>query len=349
MVYPLVALFFGTGNQTPHVSAAVIARVFRDPSLALFEYDPERLLSQTPQNIAFPDLEELYTRMQRQLSASGCVFHLGTRVSRVRRGTHGVEVQMEAAPSTWRGGSSQTSGDRMSSPIGNPEESKDAKALSRGSLVFDSIILACPANVALQVLEDPSRAERSVLGGVEYFHDLTVTHTDDEYMRKHNELDERAVYFIKSYDERPDCCEMGFDLTGYQPMLQQARAKGHRVYQTIFLNRDDSKSWTNQQINPSKILDSAWWIAFSHTYKHFRRVVPWVWRIQGKRNTFYAGSWTLFNTHDIAISSGLAAAEQLGAPYPFGENALALHTYKTVLMASHLSRYKPRHDSKKHR
>ena len=40
MVYPLVALFFGTGNQTPKVSAAIIARVFRDPSLALFEYDP---------------------------------------------------------------------------------------------------------------------------------------------------------------------------------------------------------------------------------------------------------------------------------------------------------------------
>ena len=51
MVYPLVALFFGTGNQTPKVSAAIIARVFRDPSLALFEYDPESLLSQTPPGV----------------------------------------------------------------------------------------------------------------------------------------------------------------------------------------------------------------------------------------------------------------------------------------------------------
>ena len=33
MVFPLTALFFGTGNQTPYVSAAVVARVFLDPQL----------------------------------------------------------------------------------------------------------------------------------------------------------------------------------------------------------------------------------------------------------------------------------------------------------------------------
>lgn len=42
MVFPLTALFFGTGNQTPYVSAAVIARVFLDKELALFKYSPER-------------------------------------------------------------------------------------------------------------------------------------------------------------------------------------------------------------------------------------------------------------------------------------------------------------------
>ena len=47
-------------------------------------------------------------------------------------------------------------------------------------------------------------------------------------------------------------------------------------------------------------------------------------------------SWTLFNTHDIAISSGLAAAERLGAPYPFTHNKMATATYDTVLGASHL-------------
>ena len=54
MVFPLVALFFGTGNQTPYVSAAVISRVFLDPELRLFEYDDSRLLSTVPTMFRVP-------------------------------------------------------------------------------------------------------------------------------------------------------------------------------------------------------------------------------------------------------------------------------------------------------
>ncbi|KAL1525431.1 hypothetical protein AB1Y20_020289 [Prymnesium parvum] len=207
MVYPLVALFFGTGNQTPKVSAAVIARVFRDPSLALFEYDPEYLLSQAPKTIAFPELKELYSRMRQQAEATGgCTFHMRTQASRVRRTAHGVVVSLEAAPSTWRAGSDQTSGERT-----------PATTTGEGwELALDEVIFACPANVALKILaEEASLAERWVLGSVEYFHDLTVTHTDHEYMQRHAEVDERAMYYIKTYDEKPECCEMGFHLTGW--------------------------------------------------------------------------------------------------------------------------------------
>jgi hypothetical protein len=52
-----VALFFGTGNQTPNVSAAVISRVFLDPDLRLFDYCPQRLLNSVPQMFAFPVLQ----------------------------------------------------------------------------------------------------------------------------------------------------------------------------------------------------------------------------------------------------------------------------------------------------
>lgn len=38
MIYPLVALFFGTGNETPNISSAILERVFLDPSMRLFEF-----------------------------------------------------------------------------------------------------------------------------------------------------------------------------------------------------------------------------------------------------------------------------------------------------------------------
>lgn len=76
------------------------------------------------------------------------------------------------------------------------------------------MIFACAANVASTILgEGASWLERKVLRNVEYFRDLTVTHTDEAYMRRHNEVDERAVYFIKSYEDDPSRVEMGFDLT----------------------------------------------------------------------------------------------------------------------------------------
>jgi hypothetical protein len=156
-------------------------------------------------------------------------------------------------------------------------------------------------------------------------------------------VDGRAIYFIAADKDEPARLEMGFDLTAYQPTLAARRdprlpASGERIYQTIFLDRQRSAQWTLGEIEPSKIIDKAWWVAFSHTYKHFRHVVPWVWTLQGRMHTWFAGSWTLFNTHDIAISSGLAAAYRLGASYPFGHSTLATATFDTVLGASHLRR-----------
>lgn len=37
------------------------------------------------------------------------------------------------------------------------------------------------------------------------------------------------------------------------------------------------------------------------------------------------------NTHEIAIISGLAVAERLGAPYPFQDDKLALKQFETYL------------------
>ena len=50
-----------------------------------------------------------------------------------------------------------------------------------------------------------------MLSSVEYFHDLTVTHTDLEYMRAHNEVDDRAIYYIRTHETQPECLEMGFE------------------------------------------------------------------------------------------------------------------------------------------
>jgi predicted NAD/FAD-binding protein len=95
LVIPLVALFFGTGNRTSNVSAALIARVFHDPRLRLFDYDAERLLSQAPDMFAFSPLEEIYALIAASIREASPQHRIlcGARAVVVdRSGGHGATV-----------------------------------------------------------------------------------------------------------------------------------------------------------------------------------------------------------------------------------------------------------------
>jgi hypothetical protein len=83
MVYPLAALFFGTGNQTPYVSSAILCRVFLDPSMRLFEFDERSLLASVPTMFAFPRLGEVYCAWQEEIEKTGCTVKLECEVRNV--------------------------------------------------------------------------------------------------------------------------------------------------------------------------------------------------------------------------------------------------------------------------
>ena len=171
MVYPLTALFFGTGNQTPNVSAAIVARVFLDPQLRLFDYDPQRLLAQSPEMFAFQPLADIYAALGDNLRATGAEVCLSRSLAKVKR-----------------------NGRRAADPI-------VATDASGASHAFDRIIFACPADVALRCLDAGGSTtwwERRVLGSVRYYDDVTFTHSDEAYMREHYELggSTKTDYFI---------------------------------------------------------------------------------------------------------------------------------------------------------
>ena len=345
MVFPLTALFFGTGNQTPNVASAIVARVFLDSKLRLFDYDAKWLLSQTPQMFAFPPLGDIYDAVAKRTK---CVrWKFDQPASSVRR-------------------------------LGKAEQESMA---SRGELTgnvcardpygcahyFDEVIFACDAEtISRKLLTDPTIAERHILSSVEYFTDITITHVDEDYMNAEYEMASAAtrdasvdagdtktktttkrsqansqpttssdkMYFIRVDPVDKSQIEMSFDLTNYQPQLRIAGAGS--IYQSIFLDVHNSARWTIEKIRSDKILLRKWWRQFGHTWKHYLKVVPWVRFLQNPaRHTYYAGSWTLVNTHEIAIISGLAAAHRLGADYPFEHDQLAKDQFEQYLFMIH--------------
>lgn len=309
MVFPLTALFFGTGNQTPRVSAAVVARVFLDPQLRLFQYSPERLLDEVPRMFAFPKLRDSYQALIAAMP--NVTVRTATPVDKVER------------RSGWLGRFG-----KARSPV-----RLHSSAVPEGYADCDEIIMCCGAEETLRMLgKNATVLERRFLGNVHYYNDLIVTHEDEDYMAKHYTFHPTDdMYFVRCDPDNPRIIEMSFNLAAYQPHLQGRRA----IYQTIFLDDALKQHWTVGELDQSKILKKRMTRQFAHTWTHFAFWVPFVRWLQGTKHTWYAGAYTLFNTHEIAVMSGLAAADRLGAPYPFSNDALAAAQYQTYFNMAH--------------
>ncbi|KAK4701440.1 hypothetical protein P7C70_g4790, partial [Phenoliferia sp. Uapishka_3] len=252
IVFPLVALFFGTGNQTPFISSAILERVFKDPSMRLvrhpnpsnqtshassdlhlsakskFEYSSTSFLASIPSMRAFPRLSLVYSTWAKLVESTGNVkMSLAHEVLSVKRRKNGVTINYRPVEGT----------DLGQQVVGPGEEMSEE---------FDEIIMATDAGAALKILgKDVSWMEKKVLGNVKYLWDVTITHTDLAYMKEHyvtehseklnsekREDDKEAqgqfeyakkhfepIYYIYSDPEDKKKIEMSFDLTLYQPQF----------------------------------------------------------------------------------------------------------------------------------
>lgn len=244
MIFPLVALFFGTGNETKHISSAILERVFLDPSMRLFEFSEESLLASVPSMMAFPELSRVYGAWRTKCEETGNTkIETSREVYSIQRGTKEAE----------RKGGHILVRSRRVDKEGKPLQGTDSEDREES---FDELIVACDADSALKILENgsgPTWKERKILGNVLYKWDITVTHNDYDYMKKHYQMtydpdynakrnDEdskkafkyaeenwRPLYLIKMYEKDPAFIEMSFDLTHYQPQFQGISPVGNEA------------------------------------------------------------------------------------------------------------------------
>lgn len=315
MVFPLIALFLGTGNQTANVSCAILERLFDDPNMKLWDYDADTLLPNLPTMVTFPNLHNFYEDWRNDLVSKGVDIRLQTEVKAIlSRSGRGVVLQ--TGPT-----------DAMGSDL-------DGDSAARTE-AFDNLVLCVLADDALKILGSSATwRERFVLGGAKFFDDITVTHSDSAYFVKHYETkfdqslcaqpktsaqedqiafskgeqrgtgDEpggyRPMYYTKTYEQDPAKIEMSFDCTNYQHQFRidhEAEVSplpfDRHVFQTIFLDKENKHLWTIDEIDESKIIERKWWHQLGHRWQHYLRVVPCMMFINGRNRTLFAGSWTL--------------------------------------------------------
>jgi predicted NAD/FAD-binding protein len=162
---------------------------------------------------------------------------------------------------------------------------------------FDDVVIATHADQALSLLGDADNEERALLGAFTYTDNLAVLHNDTALMPKRRRVWGSWTYIGESSDtgERPLC------VTYWMNKLQNLDP-AHPLFVTLNPTRP---------IAEGKMIQS-----FSYTHPLFDHAAiaaqRQLWRLQGRRNTFFAGSYFGSGFHEDALQAGLAAAEAAG-------------------------------------
>ncbi len=162
---------------------------------------------------------------------------------------------------------------------------------------FDAVVLATHADQALALLADADGGERDVLGAFPYQENLAVLHSDPAMMPRR-----RAVWsswnFLKSAGQgEQDTVCVSYWMNRLQP-LDTAMP----LFVTLNADRpiaDDKSHQTFRYHHP----------VFDHRSPGAQRRI---WSLQGKRDTWFCGSYCGAGFHEDGLQSGLAVAELLG-------------------------------------
>ena len=190
---------------------------------------------------------------------------------------------------------------------------------------FDDVVFACNANQTLMMLDRPTLLERYILSSVRYeseLHNHTVVHSDASVLPD-NEVRPLATRsnHIEQYGARPDNYEITYIMHNQQPWAGDSDKPCLVTYNPI------------TRIDEDKVVARRWFQHIVHDVRHVAWLVPLFRFIQGRRRSWHCGAHTLVNSQETCFVSGLAAATQLGADYPFdnGEARRAFNHYGSIL------------------
>lgn len=300
MVLPTLALFFGTGNMVTKLPAPFAAYVFR--------VDKSRATSGNAVTIFDLDMKHFIVTARNNMLA----------LPPLRLVYDALLQKLQALGVTVR----------LGAQVAKVRESKQVVVTQPDGTVhkFDKVVIACQIPDVLKLVSSSHRAHR-IMRRSHYYHDISVTHRDTRHMTRHfgYKPDQPVNYFI--HERTPKSMDMGFALHRYQAGVTPP------LFQTLWLQGEDGRPYQAAAVDD--VLRKDHWYQLGHTVGHFVTCVAQLHKIQGPR-VFFAGSWTLINSHEIAVMSGIRAAQRLLSNFrfptqTFGSPDDSFHMYVSVL------------------
>lgn len=222
---------------------------------------------------------------------------------------HGL-LQLSNRP-RWRTvlGGARTYVDRMAAAIPDVRLHTPVQRITRGTTGvrvltdrddehFDSVIMACHSDQSLAILGDADERERATLAAIRYQPNRAVLHTDPSFLPRQPRA--WSAWNFQAGDghpsERP--VTVSYLLNKLQPLPFR-----RPVLVTLNPYREPSRESTLGTFDYAHpLMDS-----------DARQAQQQLWRIQGRRRTWFAGAWTAYGFHEDGLVSGLRVANALGS------------------------------------
>ena len=174
---------------------------------------------------------------------------------------------------------------------------------------FDKVVLACHSDQALALLDEPTEAERRVLGAIRYQPNRAVLHTDVSVLPQR-----KAAWAAWNYEraartdrEQAQVC-LHYLINQLQPLPWQ---------QPVVVSLNPVRD-----IPASKVLG-----AYDYAHPVFdlaairaQRNVP---GLQGQQGTYFCGAWTGYGFHEDGLKSGLQVGRELLLQSPVAQPGAA--------------------------
>jgi predicted NAD/FAD-binding protein len=165
---------------------------------------------------------------------------------------------------------------------------------SRGSELFDHVVLAGHSDQSLQLLKDIPPAEEKLLGAIKYQPNRAVLHTDASCLPQNKSTWSAWNYQSRGASE-PQVC-VHYLINKLQPLPFKNPV-------IVSLNPIDEP-------DPSSVIAS-----YDYAHPVFDKAAIAAQQdlhlIQGRNKTWFAGAWTGYGFHEDGLKSGLAVAQAI--------------------------------------